>query len=70
VIAWHRERYRSPASRAFVETAAQVCVALEAASRAGAAQSSGPPGTQRTSPPASRLAPRARMKSRSERRLR
>jgi molybdate transport repressor ModE-like protein len=70
VIAWHRERYRSPASRAFVETAAQVCAELEASSRASAAQSGGPPGTQRTSPPASRLAPRARMKSRSDSRLR
>jgi DNA-binding transcriptional LysR family regulator len=29
-IAWHRDRYRSPAARAFVEAAQQVCAGLEA----------------------------------------
>ena len=28
-IAWHRDRYRSPAARAFVETARAVCAELE-----------------------------------------
>ncbi len=29
-LAWHRDRYRTPAARAFVETAREVCEALEA----------------------------------------
>lgn len=33
-LAWHRERYRSPASIAFVERAIQVCRALSGAQRA------------------------------------
>ena len=28
-IAWHRDRYRSPAARAFVETAREVCAELQ-----------------------------------------
>jgi DNA-binding transcriptional LysR family regulator len=28
-FAWHRDRYRTPAARAFVETAQAVCVELE-----------------------------------------
>jgi DNA-binding transcriptional LysR family regulator len=28
-IAWHRDRYRTPAARAFVETAQSVCAELE-----------------------------------------
>jgi molybdate transport repressor ModE-like protein len=31
-IAWHRDRYRSPAAQAFAETAEQVCAELEAES--------------------------------------
>ena len=33
-IAWHRDRYRSPAARAFVEVAQQVCSSLEVRPRA------------------------------------
>ncbi len=29
-FAWHRDRYRTPAARAFVDTAAEVCAELEA----------------------------------------
>jgi DNA-binding transcriptional LysR family regulator len=29
-LAWHRDRYRSPAARAFVETARAICIDLEA----------------------------------------
>ena len=36
-IAWHRDRYRSPASRAFVETAAELAAELEAAASPAAA---------------------------------
>ncbi|MBD0328733.1 MAG: LysR family transcriptional regulator [Thermoleophilia bacterium] len=36
-IAWHRDRYRSPASRAFVETAAELAAELEAAANSAAA---------------------------------
>jgi DNA-binding transcriptional LysR family regulator len=28
-LAWHRDRYRTPAARAFVETAQAVCAELE-----------------------------------------
>ncbi len=28
-LAWHRDRYRTPAARAFVETAQEVCRELE-----------------------------------------
>jgi DNA-binding transcriptional LysR family regulator len=28
-LAWHRDRYRTPAARAFVETAEEVTAALE-----------------------------------------
>ena len=28
-FAWHRDRYRTPAARAFVETAQDVCAELE-----------------------------------------
>jgi DNA-binding transcriptional LysR family regulator len=28
-FAWHRDRYRTPAARAFVETARAVCAELE-----------------------------------------
>jgi DNA-binding transcriptional LysR family regulator len=34
VLAWHRDRYQSPAARAFVETARQVCSGLQEALRA------------------------------------
>lgn len=36
-IAWHRDRYRSPAARAFVEAAAEVCAELGRAQAARAA---------------------------------
>jgi DNA-binding transcriptional LysR family regulator len=29
-IAWHRDRYRTPAAKAFAETAQAVCAELEA----------------------------------------
>jgi len=29
-VAWHRDRYRSPAARAFVETAQSICAELDA----------------------------------------
>jgi DNA-binding transcriptional LysR family regulator len=28
-LAWHRDRYRSPAARAFVDLAAEVCARVE-----------------------------------------
>ncbi|HLH69505.1 MAG TPA: LysR family transcriptional regulator [Candidatus Dormibacteraeota bacterium] len=34
VLAWHRDRYQSPAAKAFVETARQVCADLQEALRA------------------------------------
>jgi DNA-binding transcriptional LysR family regulator len=34
VLAWHRDRYRSPAARAFVETAREVCSELQTATLA------------------------------------
>ena len=33
-LAWHRDRYRSPAARAFVETALEVCAELQAEAEA------------------------------------
>jgi DNA-binding transcriptional LysR family regulator len=30
-IAWHRDRYRTPAAQALVETAQEVCAEVEAA---------------------------------------
>jgi DNA-binding transcriptional LysR family regulator len=36
-IAWHRDRYRSPAARAFVETARELCAELDGAPEAASA---------------------------------
>lgn len=36
-IAWHRDRYRSPAAQAFVETARELCAEPETTARAGLA---------------------------------